>query len=167
MGAMASNVPETIALTADVVLLAPSHTGRRVLVIQRRNDPYAGRWALPGGHLNHGETFAEAARRELREETGLDVPDLVRLDVYDTPGRDPRGRVITVAHLAVLPGVQVVFPGDDAHGARWSTADELLADSATLAFDHHRILTDAVNALDRLHAAIRTAQPGESGGADA
>src|ERR1700754_3805735 len=83
--------------TAVLGVGAPSH----VLLIRRRWEPYQGCWALPGGYVDHGETFAQAAERELAEETGLKgAGGLIRVGLYDAPDRDPRGRVISVAHLA-------------------------------------------------------------------
>jgi 8-oxo-dGTP diphosphatase len=101
---------------------------------------------LPGGYLDQGETFAEAAARELTEETGLDnVERLVRVGLYDTPDRDPRGRMVSVAYTAVVPDMPVPVAGDDARDARWVPVSVALA--AGLAFDHGQIVRDAL----RLH----------------
>lgn len=85
------------------------------------------------------ETTAEAARRELREETGLDVGAIRQLGAYDRVDRDPRGRVITVAYIAIVDDAGDVCGGDDAHDARWFPLDSL----PPLAFDHDKILADA------------------------
>ncbi|MGW0607794.1 NUDIX domain-containing protein [Streptomyces sp. NPDC002640] len=128
---------ETIRYTADVVLLAAGH----VLLIERGWDPFEGCWALPGGHVDAGETSLAAAARELEEETGITVPtaDLRQTGVYDGPGRDPRGRYVTVAYTATLPAPVPPKAGDDATAARWWPLDAL----PVLAFDHADILADA------------------------
>ncbi|MGW9460911.1 NUDIX domain-containing protein [Streptomyces globisporus] len=100
---------EAIRYTADVVLLA-------VLLIQRRWDPHAASWALPGGHCDAGETSLQAAVRELEEETGITIPadTLRQVGAFDGPGRDPRGRYVTVAYTATLPEPVAPTPMDDA-----------------------------------------------------
>ena len=135
---------ETAVLTADVVLLAFGEDGRpHVLLIQRRKNPFADRWALPGGHVDEGEETADAARRELVEETGLDVGELTYVGVYATPGRDPRGRYVTFAYTAILDGPPLSpTAGDDAAKARWWP----IRDTPPLAFDHHQIVGDAIAA---------------------
>jgi 8-oxo-dGTP diphosphatase len=128
-------------LTADVVVLAGAAETPRVLLIQRGNPPFAGNWALPGGFVEQGEQVAEAAPRELAEETGLrvDAGALELLGVYDTPGRDPRGWTVSVVYIARVPGESAVAGADDAGDARWFAVEEL----PELAFDHALILADA------------------------
>ena len=128
-------------LTADVVVLAGAVETPRVLLIQRGNPPFAGSWALPGGFVEQGEQVAEAAPRELAEETGLrvDAGALELLGVYDTPGRDPRGWTVSVVYIARVPGKSAVAGADDAGDARWFAVEEL----PELAFDHALILADA------------------------
>lgn len=127
---------ETIRFTADVVAVTPD---RRVLLIQREWDPYEGHWALPGGHVDIGETSLAAAVRELFEETGVTVAaDAMRLiGVWDAPGRDPRGRYVTVAYLATVPTGTTATAGDDARRAAWWPLDAL---PEQIAFDHAEIL---------------------------
>lgn len=127
------------ALTADCIVFAHADDGIRVLLVERGNEPYKGCWAFPGGFMNMDETTAEAARRELREETGLGVGAIRQLGAYDRVDRDPRGRVITVAYVAVVDDAGDVCGGDDAHDARWFRLDSL----PTLASDHDKILADA------------------------
>ncbi|MFE3825235.1 NUDIX domain-containing protein [Streptomyces sp. NPDC059092] len=129
---------ETIRYTADVVLIA----ARRVLLIERGWAPFEGYWALPGGHVDAGETSLTAAARELAEETGITVPTtaLRQVATFDTPGRDPRGRYVTVAYAATLPETVPPMAGDDATAARWWPLDAL----PNLAFDHADILNAAV-----------------------
>jgi 8-oxo-dGTP diphosphatase len=128
--------PETIRYTADVVLLAAGH----VLLIERGWDPHAGRWALPGGHVDAGETSLSAAARELEEEAGITVSpdDLRQAGVYDAPDRDPRGRYVSVAYTATLPTLIQPKAGDDATAARWWPLTML----PDLAFDHADIIAN-------------------------
>lgn len=137
---------ETARLTADVVLLSVLADGRGcVLLIERGWDPFEGRWALPGGHVDTGEHTQAAARRELFEETGLMVPGLVLVGVYAAPGRDPRGRYVTFAYAATVAGPPPApTAGDDATAARWWPVAGLLAAPGRMAFDHGEILADAV-----------------------
>ncbi|MGW4806412.1 NUDIX domain-containing protein [Kitasatospora sp. NPDC004272] len=130
---------ETIRYTADVVAVRPDG---RVLLIERGHAPYAGLLALPGGHVDSGETAREAAVRELHEETGVlvDPDDLVLLGVYDEPGRDPRGRYVGAAYLARVPAGTEARAGDDAASVHWVPLDAL---PEQLAFDHHLVLADA------------------------
>lgn len=135
---------ETIRLTADVVAIAPDEDGLdHVLLIRRRWDPYQDHWALPGGHVDTGEHVEHAARRELAEETGIDaVVDLVELGAWHAPGRDPRGRYVTIAYRADLTETVTPLAADDAADARWVPVDEL--PDRPLAFDHRRIITAAL-----------------------
>jgi len=138
---------ESVRLTADVVLFAHLAGQRHVLLIRRSWQPYASYWALPGGHVDPGETTIAAARRELAEETGLTVPALVEVRVYSTPGRDPRGRYVSAVYTADLGtvGESAAAPtaGDDAAEARWiPVAEVLTGDRWPLAFDHRRIVTE-------------------------
>jgi len=127
---------EIIKLTADVVAV---DTIGRVLLIERGDDPYAGCWALPGGHVDAGEDIPAAATRELQEEVGirLTVDDLREVGTWGTPGRDPRGRVVTVAYLATVPVGTTATAGTDARRAAWWPLDAL---PEQLAFDHAEIL---------------------------
>ncbi|MGM1059638.1 NUDIX domain-containing protein [Saccharothrix sp. Mg75] len=139
------------SITTDVLLFAQDDAGTwRVLLIERGHDPFAGRWALPGGYVDPHETFSAAAVRELAEETGVEFSEwnLDRVGVYDAPDRDPRGRVVSVAFAAVLDHMPPAVGGDDARQARWWPVAEVLSiDFGHLAFDHDQVLTDAVDLL--------------------
>lgn len=132
------------SVTVDVVILTIRNDELSVLLIQRGTQPYAGRWALPGGFVQPDEDLPDAAARELREETGLDEPPrhLEQLASYGTPGRDPRGPVVSVAYLALLPNPPALQAGTDAAHARWRAVSTV--DASELAFDHERILADGV-----------------------
>lgn len=128
------------SVTADCIVFAKVEDELQVLLVQRKNEPYKGDWAFPGGFMNMDETTAEAARRELKEETGLDVDEVHPVGVYDAVGRDPRGRVITVAYFTIVSGMETVRGGDDAAQARWFPVEG----HPKLAFDHEEILSRAV-----------------------
>jgi 8-oxo-dGTP diphosphatase len=136
----ADGAHRTPALTVDVVALALAAPAPRILLVQRAHSPFAGSWALPGGFVEEGERVADAAPRELAEETGLRVSELELLGVYDTPGRDPRGWTVSVVYVAKLPRERPVAGADDARDARWFPVDAL----PELAFDHALIVSDAI-----------------------
>ena len=119
-----------VLLAVDLVILTLRDASLHVLLVQRGVEPYAGMMALPGGFLrDEAEPIVTAARRELCEETGLDA-DRLRLEqfgVYGDPGRDPRGRVISVAYLAIRPRLPDPIVGTDAADARWARVDDVLA----------------------------------------
>ena len=119
----------------------------QVLLIERGIEPFKGKWAFPGGFLNMDETAGEGALRELKEETGLENAYIEQFNTYSEPGRDPRERVITIAHYALVR-IQEVKGGDDAAKAQWFPIDEV----PQLAFDHDKILRDAMRKLrERIH----------------
>ena len=128
--------PETPKLVVDVVV---TDGEGRVLLIQRANDPYGGSWALPGGFVDVGETVENAAVREAKEETGLDVEVLRLVGVYSQPERDPRGHNVSVAFLARAEG-------DPSAASDASDAAFLDPSSTALAFDHEKIIADALAA---------------------
>ncbi|MER6364463.1 NUDIX hydrolase [Kitasatospora sp. NPDC001527] len=129
---------ETIRYTADVVAVRPDG---RVLLIKRGWPPHQGLLALPGGHIDIGETSRTAAVRELHEETGVlvNATDLTLIGVYDEPDRDPRGRYVSVAYLVGVPAEAEARAGDDAASVQWIRLD-CLPSAQHLAFDHDRIL---------------------------
>jgi len=134
------------AVTVDIVIFRMVGSELEVLLVKRRRAPYAGRWALPGGFKEPDETLLAAARRELAEETGLrSVRGLTQLQAYGDPGRDPRGNVVTVAFVGRVSARARVRGGDDAADAAFHPVAEVLAGPRRLAFDHAKILRDAVS----------------------
>jgi 8-oxo-dGTP diphosphatase len=142
------------AVTVDVVVLTVVKRDLHVLLIRRDQEPYRGDWALPGGFKRPDETLLDAAARELAEEAGIVAPGrLMQFGAYGDPGRDPRGNVVSIAFLAVGPDVPDVVAGSDAADARLWRVTEVVTDQITLAFDHHRIVLDALDvAADRLQS---------------
>ncbi|WP_439899001.1 NUDIX hydrolase [Paenarthrobacter aurescens] len=134
--------PERFPVTVDVVALTVRDGELNVLLITRLIEPFRGKLALPGGFVLAGEDLLEAAVRELAEETGVEhLPGhLEQLGSYGPKGRDPRGDVLTVAHLLLAPDFPVLSAGSDAEQAAWYPVAEV----PELAFDHARILDDAV-----------------------
>ncbi|MCR4852520.1 MAG: NUDIX hydrolase [Prevotella sp.] len=136
------------AVTADCVVFVPESDDMfSVLLIQRKNEPCKGQWAFPGGFMNIDESAEEAAVRELREETCIDVSvdDVRQVGAYTKVDRDPRERVLTIAYFTVLPSRITVRGADDAARAEWFRLDDL----PPLAFDHEQILADALGKLKR------------------
>ena len=129
-------------VTADAVLFAEKDGQMYVLLIQRGNDPYKGYWAFPGGFLEMDETVARCAERELEEETGIVLTSMQLVGIYSDVERDPRGRVITAAYTAMTTMLEATA-ADDAAAAQWWPLNAL----PKLAFDHDKILADAVQAL--------------------
>jgi ADP-ribose pyrophosphatase YjhB (NUDIX family) len=119
-------------LAVDCIILIDG----RVLLIHRRNPPYG--WALPGGFVEYGETVEDAVRREMKEETGLDLQDLKQFRVYSDPSRDARGHVVSVVFTA--RGIGKPKAGDDADNYLLIDLDDIPA--AELAFDHALIITE-------------------------
>lgn len=153
------------AVSVDLVVLTVREHALSALAVRRGEQPFQGRWALPGGFVRADEGLAEAAARELAEETGLRPQrtggagpgaglgaglgaHLEQLATYGDPQRDPRMRVVSVAHLVLAPDLPAPRAGGDARSVRWARVDELLSrngeGAALLAFDHSRILADGV-----------------------
>jgi 8-oxo-dGTP diphosphatase len=133
------------AVTVDVVILTMSEGTLHVLLVRRGEVPFQGMWAIPGGFKRPPETLDEAAKRELREETGVDVPSLLtQFGAYGDPERDPRMNVVTIAYLAVLRDVGALVAGTDAADASLVRVSDVLKGTIDLAFDHLRIVRDAI-----------------------
>ena len=130
------------AVTADCIVIT-KETEPKVLLIQRGNEPYKGCWAFPGGFMDMEETTEQCAIRELEEETGLVVSHVQQIGAYSKVDRDPRGRTITVAYLALIDSPVPIKGQDDAASAQWFPLSTL----PPLAFDHAEIMRDAVERL--------------------
>jgi len=128
------------AVTVDILLF--SLTGK-ILLIQRKNEPFKKQWAIPGGFLDMDETAHAAAERELREETGIDAPELFPLGFYDDPNRDPRGRTISLAFWTITKTELTPKAGDDAAVAKWFSLDKL----PKLSFDHPLLIQDGIETI--------------------
>lgn len=133
------------SVTTDCVVLT-REAQPKVLLIQRRWEPFEGCWAIPGGFLDMDETTEQCARRELREETGLLIEDLRQVGAYSRVDRDPRGRTISVAYLAIVDSPLPVEGLDDAARAEWFPVDQL----PPLAFDHEEIMNDSLALYHRM-----------------
>lgn len=130
------------AVTVDIIVFRNKMS--EVLLIRRKDEPFAGKWALPGGFMDMNETLEEAASRELAEETGLADVVLTQLHVFSALNRDPRHRSVSVAFYTVLEqNDQVIMAGSDASEVAWSKTSEL----PDLAFDHHEIIETALREL--------------------
>lgn len=128
------------ALSVDCVLFGKDGNDTKLLLIQRGKGPFQGSWALPGGFLELDETLEQAARRELKEETSVELAHVTRVGVYDAINRDPRERVISVAFMATTEvSAHRAVGSDDASDAQWFSLNNLPA----LAFDHEQIVRDA------------------------
>jgi 8-oxo-dGTP diphosphatase len=137
------------ALTVDAVVFGLDEADLKVLLIERDLEPFAGRWALPGGFVHIDETLDEAVRRELQEETGLTKVFLEQLYTMGDVGRDPRERIVTVAYYALVRlSDHQVQAATDARNAAWFAVD----DFPRLAFDHEAIVDIA---LRRLQGKVR------------
>jgi 8-oxo-dGTP diphosphatase len=137
---MSLNGRQFFALTTDLVVFAFDGQRLRLLLIRRAKPPFEGRWALPGGFMELGETLGMCANRELGEETGLELRRLNQIAVFSKPGRDPRGDVVSVAYIALVRADgNVLRAGSDASEAAWHDVDAL----PSLAFDHDDIVTVA------------------------
>ncbi len=133
------------AVTVDVVILTMSEGMLHVLLVCRGEAPFEGMWAIPGGFKRPGETLDEAAKRELAEETSVDTASLVsQFGAYGDPERDPRMNVVTIAYLALVRDVGSVVAGTDAAAAALIPVSDVLNGKVELAFDHLRIVRDAV-----------------------
>ncbi|ONI91658.1 NUDIX hydrolase [Actinosynnema sp. ALI-1.44] len=158
--------PPAVLIAVDLLILTLRDAQLHVLLVERGVEPYRGHPALPGGFLNNDEEdLLTAARRELHEETDLDGVrlHLEQLSAYGAPGRDPRRRVVSIAYLAIAPGLPEPVAGSDASGASWQPVERVLSGAMELAFDHRRIVADGVErARGKLeHTALATAFCGE------
>jgi 8-oxo-dGTP diphosphatase len=135
-----------VKLTVDLVILTVREAMLQVLLVKRGNPPFAGEFALPGGFMREGEPLISAAWRELAEETNMDPSQLhlEQLSTYADPDRDPRGRIVTVAFLAIAPDLPTPVAGTDATEAGWQPVEALLNAGGPTSFDHHQILIEGL-----------------------
>ena len=134
------------AVTADCIVIT-KEVEPKVLLIQRGDQPFKGGWAFPGGFMNMDETTEQCAVRELEEETGLQLSKIQQIGAYSKVDRDPRGRTITVAYLAIVDVPIAVAGQDDAAKAEWWP----LSDLPHLAFDHYDIMQDAIRLYSQIN----------------
>lgn len=129
------------AVTVDAVIYHLAGEQLQVLLIRRKQEPYEDHWALPGGFMDMNETPEAAVKRELKEETGIEVDEIIQVGAFGALGRDPRHRTVSIAYLSVLSGaLPQVVGADDAEEARWFPLVELPEE---MGFDHGDILYQA------------------------
>lgn len=134
-----------IFVTVDAVIFKEAGNDYHILLIQRKNDPFKGQWALPGGFVDENEDLKDAAMRELEEETGLKVTKMEQLGAFGKPHRDPRHHTVSVAYTGFAADNDEVKGADDAEDARWFSILRL----PELAFDHADIINEAIKKLKR------------------
>jgi len=133
-------------VTADAAVFASFEGKTRLLLVQRKHPPFQNHWALPGGFIEMDEDLKDAAARELAEETGLQGVRLEQLRTFGRPGRDPRGRVITVVYTGIAEeGWESVEAADDAAAVKWCDVEHL----PEMAFDHNEIARCAIEQVKR------------------
>lgn len=134
------------SVTVDGVVLHYKHQNINILLIKRKSDPFKGSWALPGGFLDMHEAPEEAVKRELEEETGLKLEEVVQIGAFGKPERDPRGRVISISFLSLLKpeSNKEIKAASDAADANWFKLHEL---PESLAFDHDEIIKETIKML--------------------
>ena len=134
-------------VTVDAAVFAFFKTGVKVLLVNRGNEPFKGKWALPGGFVGIREGLEDAVVRELAEETGLVNVRLEQMRTYGDVGRDPRGRQITIVYMGIaIEGLNKIKAGDDAAEVRWFDIEKLPKD---MAFDHNEVAKFAIGRLKR------------------
>ncbi len=150
-GSYDSSAHPSIFVTVDLAIFTIRNGVLSVLLVKRAGEPFAGFWALPGGFVNSDEDAGTAAWRELAEETGVEQfsGHLEQLRTYSAPDRDPRHRIVSIAHVAFAPDLPEPTAGSDARAARWWAVADVLDgnnpdDAPDLAFDHTLIVADAV-----------------------
>lgn len=132
---------QDIKVAADAAIFTVQDGELKVLVIQMKKSPYAGRWALPGGLIDDKETTEQTVRRVLKDEAGVTDVYLEQLGAFDAPGRDPFGRVVSVAYFALIPLGSVALKTSPKYAdVRWASLAELKG----LAYDHDDVLAAAV-----------------------
>ncbi len=134
---------QNIKIAADALVFSKGEE-LQILLIKRKNYPDIGKWAFPGGFVEDDEDLEAAAIRELEEETSLKVPSMTQLHTFGKPGRDPRGRTVSVIHYAFTNAAETTVVGqDDAAHAEWVNVKDI----TDMAFDHKMILDFALDVL--------------------
>jgi len=134
-------------VSVDAAVFTISGSKVKLLLVKRKNEPFKGKWALPGGFVGIDEELDDAVERELAEETGLSGVPLEQMHTFGSVGRDPRGRQITIVYMGVATkGQSKIKAGDDAAKARWFDVEKLPKD---LAFDHNKVAKLAINRFKR------------------
>jgi len=139
-------IQQNIKLTVDAIVFGNRNEELHILLVQRKHDPFKGLWAIPGGFVEDDEDLEPAARRELQEETGVQLEQMEQLYTVGTPGRDPRGRTVSVVYYTPKPvqvGDLVVKADDDAADAQWFAVNSL----PEIAFDHYDVIQRALQAI--------------------
>ena len=132
-------------VTVDAVVFALTEAKTQLLLIKRKNEPFKGKWALPGGFIGIDEELEDAVARELQEETGLTGVPLKQMHTFGTIGRDPRGRMITIVFMGIVrDGQTQIKAGDDAAKAQWFDIENM---PQNMAFDHNEVLKFAIKKL--------------------
>jgi 8-oxo-dGTP diphosphatase len=126
------------AVTTDALVFVKEDNEKYILLIERLNEPFKNKWAIPGGFIEMDETLEDACKRELEEETGLKVDKMVQFKTYDAVDRDPRHRTISTIFFTELDKKRQVKGGDDAARAEWFPVSGL----PELAFDHEQIIKE-------------------------
>ncbi len=138
---------QSINVTADAVVFKKEKSETFILLIKRKNPPFQNQWALPGGFVENNEDLETAAKRELKEETGIELVSCEQLFTFGTPGRDPRGRTITIAYVGFAKENDKPKAADDAKEAKWFNIKDL----PELAFDHQQIIELAISRFPQDH----------------
>jgi len=129
-----------IFVTVDLVIVKQSVLEMQLLLIKRKNEPYKGCWALPGGFVDENEDLQQAAHRELMEETQVKIADLKQIGAFGNPKRDPRGHMVSVAYFGIVSNEVVATASDDAQEIGWYSLTSL----PSLAFDHAEIISEGM-----------------------
>jgi 8-oxo-dGTP diphosphatase len=132
-------------VTVDAAVFAVTDAGIKLLLINRGHEPFKGQWAIPGGFIGIDEELDDAVARELAEETGLTDVNIEQMHTFGKPGRDPRGRQITVVYVGIIrEGLDRIKAGDDAAQAQWFDINAL---PPNMAFDHDEVARFAIERL--------------------